>query len=163
VLLRSDAYYLRVREVAVSGRYPTENVSDQYTVSLALTAHDPVAETELNDAVERAEQLRPGTPLHGRIGWNDDRDVYCAAPSVAAQTVTVSALAELDLVLTYLDRNTAAGQRIDHHGPGKGEQIELPASSGPRASCFTVSAREHEGAKLFEPSLSYEIALAPAS
>ena len=163
VLLRGDAYYLRVREVAVSGRYPTENVSDQYTVSLSLAAHDPTRESELNDALELAEQLRPGTPRHGLIGWSDDRDVYCAEPSTAPQTVTVSAVAELDLVLTYLDRNTSAGQRIDHQGPGKGEQIELPASAGARASCFTVSARENGEAKLFAPSSSYQIALAPAS
>jgi hypothetical protein len=163
VLLRGSAYYVRVREVAVTGRYPTENVSDEYTLTLTLSNQDPAAETELNDALGLAQTLRPGTPVRGLIGWNDDHDVYCAEPSSAGQTVTVSAVADLDLVLAYLDRNTSAGQRIDHHGPGKGEQIELPASSGARSSCFTVSARENEGAQRFDAKTPYEIRLGPAS
>jgi hypothetical protein len=75
--------------------------------------------------------------------------------------VSVSAVESLDLVLAYLDRNTSAGQRVDHHGPGKGEQIELPASSSPRSSCFTVSARENDGAKRFDAAAGYEIVLGP--
>jgi hypothetical protein len=163
VLLRGTAYYLRVREVAVAGRYPTENVSDAYALTLTLGAADPAGESELNDTVDRAQTLQPGTPVRGLIGWSDDHDVYCVAPSSAPQIVNVSAVASLDLVLAYLDRNTAAGQRVDHHGPGKGEQIELPASSSARSSCFTVSAREHDGAKAFDAAVAYEIALAPAS
>jgi len=163
LLLRGDAYYLRVREVAVTGKFPTENVSDEYTLSLALAVPSAGDEEELNDSFELAQKLVPGVPLRGLIGWEKDRDVYCVAPSKDAQSVRLGGIAELDLVLSYLDRSTEAGQKIDHHGPGEGEQIELPAAGNERTSCFTVSAREREGAKLFDPQTRYEIVLTPPS
>jgi eukaryotic-like serine/threonine-protein kinase len=163
MLLRGDTYYLRVREVAVSGKYPTENVSDEYTLSLALSESAAGGETELNDSFELAEKLAPGVPVRGLLGWKKDRDVYCIAPSREAQRVKLSGIPELDLVLAYLDRSTDAGQKIDHNALGEGEQIELPASGTERTSCFTISAKQRDGAKLFDAETRYEIVLAPAS
>jgi hypothetical protein len=159
ITLTGDTYYLRVREVAVSGRLPTENISDEYTLELGLTPPLPGFEHELNEAYELATPLAPNEPLRGYIGWNKDRDVYCATPSQAAQTVTLSGAEGLDLVLSYLDRSSEAGQRIDRQGIGEGERLELPASREDRVSCFTVSAKEGEGAARSNPGKTYEIEL----
>ena len=157
--LRANTYYVRVREGVASGKYPTENVSDTYTIALALTAQAADAEREPNDGFEVAHALSTGTPLRGLIGWAKDRDVYCVATSNAALHLEVSGVPGLDLVLAYLDRGTDAGQRIDRLGPGAGERIELPPAKSPRQACFTVSAREREGALLANPEHPYEIAL----
>jgi len=158
--LRADTYYVRVRQVPGPARsYPIENVSDPYTISLALSAATAGREHELNDRFELAEPLTPGQPIEGRIGWAKDRDVYCASPGTAAQEVEVSGVPGLDLVLAYLDRRTDAGQRIDRQGVGEGERIALPEAKATRASCFTVIARERDGARVSDPERSYRIRL----
>ncbi|HEY6881225.1 MAG TPA: serine/threonine-protein kinase, partial [Polyangiales bacterium] len=157
--LTAPLYYVRVREVAMAGQPPTENVSDEYTLELALTSELPGFERELNDAFELATPLVPGEKLRGYIGWHKDKDVYCAAAGQAAQTVTLAGVEGVDLVLAHLDRISEMGQRVDHHGPGEGERLELPASKSDRASCFTVSAKEREGASKSNPTQTYEIEL----
>jgi serine/threonine protein kinase len=159
--LRGDTYYLRVRQVLPPGQLPVENVSDRYTVSLALSAQSESREHELNDTHELADVLLKSKPLTGRIGWARDKDVYCGKPSSAAQTVVVSAVPGLNLVLTFLERKSEAGQRVDHHGSGEGEQILLPAASHARESCFTVSVAEQPGEPRADPEHDYTITLDP--
>ncbi|MET0283983.1 MAG: serine/threonine-protein kinase, partial [Polyangiales bacterium] len=157
--LTAPVYYVRVREVLQPGHPPTENISDQYTLELTLTPGAPGFEREINDAFELATPLTPGDTLRGYLGWNKDKDVYCAASGRAAQTVTLGGLEGVDLVLSYLDRISETGQRVDHHGPGEGESLDLPASSADRASCFTVSAKERKDGRLFNAKQSYTIEL----
>jgi serine/threonine-protein kinase len=157
--LTQPTYYLRVREVAVPGKPPTENVSDQYSLLLTWAPEAPGFERELNDAFELATPLVPGEKLHGYIGWHKDKDVYCASSGQAEQTVVLSGLEGVDLVLSYLDRASEAGQRVDHHGIGEGERLELPASKSERTSCFTVSAKEPKNAAHANPKQTYEIEL----
>jgi eukaryotic-like serine/threonine-protein kinase len=157
--LTGPTYYVRVREVIAPGQGPTENISDQYTLELALTPELPDFEREINDSVELATALAPGAALRGYVGWNKDKDVYCAGSGQAAQTVVLGAVPKLDLVLSYLDRISEDGQRVDHHGPGEGERLELPASKSDRTSCFTVSAKERKDGPQFDPKQSYELEL----
>jgi eukaryotic-like serine/threonine-protein kinase len=157
--LTAPLYYLRVREVLAASKPPTENVSDQYMLALALTAESPGFEREPNDVFELATPLQPGQKLRGYLGWRKDKDVYCAAAGEAAQTVTLSGVDKVDLVLQYLDRISEAGQRVDHHGVGEGERLELPVSPSERASCFTISAKDHDGAALYNPVQTYALEL----
>ncbi|MDB4973686.1 MAG: serine/threonine protein kinase [Myxococcaceae bacterium] len=164
ITLSAESYFVRVRQVRAAGTLPIENVSDSYTIALSLSTQDPGREREINDAFELANKLTVGTPLRGLIGWAKDHDVYCVTPSAEPQIVLLSAVPELDLVLSYLDRATDAGQRIDHHGVGQGERIELPASNAARSACFTVSLREQGEGKAAEgkkadPEHSYQIEL----
>jgi serine/threonine protein kinase len=157
--LTAPLYYVRVREVLVPGQPPTENISDQYTLELTLEPEAKGFEREINDAFELATPLLPGEPVRGYVGWNKDKDVYCAASGQAAQAVALSGVEGVDLVLSYLDRISEAGQRVDHHGPGEGEALELPASKTARASCFTVSAKERKEGRLFNTKQSYVLEL----
>jgi eukaryotic-like serine/threonine-protein kinase len=157
--LTGPTYYVRVREVVTPGQAPTENISDQYTLELALTPEVPGFEREINDSFELATPIVPGVPLRGYVGWKKDKDVYCAASGQAAQTVALGGLPGIDLVLSHLDRVSEAGQRVDHHGPGEGERLELPTSKTDRTSCFTVSAKDRKDGKLFDVKQSYELEL----
>ncbi|HEX5658954.1 MAG TPA: serine/threonine-protein kinase [Polyangiales bacterium] len=157
--LTGSTYFVRVREVLTPSQPPPANRSEAYTLELALTPEVPGFEREINDAVELATPITPGSALRGYVGWNKDKDVYCAPPGQAAQTVALGGLPEVDLVLSYLDRISEAGQRVDHHGPGEGEQLELPASKSDRSSCFTVSAKEHKEGRKFDAKQSYELEL----
>ncbi len=157
--LHPGSYFLRVREALSGGRYPTENVSDSYTVAIHLGPAQEGMEREPNDGFELAEPLDPDRPLQGLVGWAKDRDVYCTAPSAAAQRVELSGVVGLDLALSYLDRRTNAGQRIDRAGPGAGEHVELPAAKLPRQVCFTVSAHDREDERRADPEHPYQIVL----
>ncbi len=157
--LTAPVYYLRVREVMVQGQAPASDAPRPYKLELTLAPELPGFEREINDAYELSTPLMPGTALRGYVGWHKDKDVYCAASGQGAQTVELSGVPNLDLVLQYVDRISEAGQRVDHHGPGEGERLELPSGDAERASCFTVSAKERKDGPLFEPVQTYQIEL----
>ncbi len=129
-------YYLRVRE---SGGvvFPTENVSDSYTVRWAPHVPASGEEHELNDDIAHAGTLRVGDSVHGFIGWNDDRDVFCLAED--APGVVIEASGEgLDLVLTVREPVTDREHVVNEPGHGA---LERWTSSGPvlAHTCATVT------------------------
>jgi hypothetical protein len=88
--LRGGTYYLRVRERFQGVRWPTENVSDAYGISVRLLDDDPTREREPNDGLENAATLVPGTTRHGYMGFRGDRDLYCFQADLAPVAIDVS-------------------------------------------------------------------------
>jgi eukaryotic-like serine/threonine-protein kinase len=162
VYLGADTYYLRVREVAIAGKYPTENVSDEYTLKLSLSAASYPEEREPNDDFGSAQAIVGSTTTSsasGLIGWAGDRDVFCAdAKETWLDLVEVSGVANLDLVLTHSDRTTNTAQRIDRGGIGEAERLVVPGGKPPPGRlCFTVSAQDRAGAATANPNQRYEL------
>jgi serine/threonine-protein kinase len=54
-----------------------ENVSDAYTIEVALAQEAEGTEIEPNDEVSAAMPIAPGAVRTGTIGWMNDQDVYC--------------------------------------------------------------------------------------
>jgi serine/threonine-protein kinase len=57
-----------------------ENVSDHYSLRVALAARRAGLEIEPNDAQTAAQIVAVGGAIEARIGWRGDVDVFCAAP-----------------------------------------------------------------------------------
>jgi hypothetical protein len=155
--LLADAYYVRVREPLAPGRYPTENVSDGYTIAVSLSAARSDSEHEPNDGIELAEPLAEGAKRSGLIGWAGDRDVYCLAKGSSVRVIEVSGVAGLDLTVAALDRQTDVSHRIDRKSVGEGERVELSASQSQHETCITISTKEREGAAKAAPETPYEL------
>jgi serine/threonine-protein kinase len=158
ITLSADTYFLRVRGKVKAGEYPIENVSDRYSVALALAPPAVDGEREPNDAFEVAEPLPSGETRRGLIGWAKDRDSFCLRTS-SPRELSLSGVARLDLVLALLDRRTNVGQKVDRNGVGEGERVEIPGSKAEREVCVTVSARDREGAEAANFDQHYQLAL----
>jgi hypothetical protein len=59
-------------------RYLLENVSDEYSLTLANGSADASVELEPNDAFGAATPIDPGKTIEGTIGWVGDKDFFCA-------------------------------------------------------------------------------------
>lgn len=139
--LRGGTYYLRVREVWESGRMPTENVSDPYTVSLRFEKRGSADEAEPNDTFDTAEKVERPEPRRGYLGWAGDQDVYCIAPSLLPIQVSLEAMPTLDTVLRLVNRSSDTSRVIDDHGAAEGESVDIENS--PNAEpCVQISVRE---------------------
>jgi hypothetical protein len=57
-----------------------ENVSDDYSLRVAVAAHRPGVEIEPNDVQHDAQTMHVGDAIEARVGWKADVDVFCAAP-----------------------------------------------------------------------------------
>lgn len=60
-----------------------ENVSEPYTVNVALTDPGPGEEIEPNDAVSSGQTVVVGSEVSGRLSWTADEDVYCVDRTVS--------------------------------------------------------------------------------
>jgi serine/threonine-protein kinase len=93
-------YYLCVREVWVSGRPPTENVTDTYALQVDWSPVSKSEEVEPNDSAERATPLPVGGTRRGYLGRRADVDHYRLVGSAGGKvTVEVSGIAGLVLRL----------------------------------------------------------------
>lgn len=145
-VIDGPTYYLRVRELWESGRLPTENVSDAYTVSWRFVEPEDGDESEVNDSLELADPLEVGGAARGFIGWGGDEDVYCVASEAQGLVARLDAVATLDLVLERVDRVTGRVTRYDANGVGEGEVSDVIERAEAGAVCFEVSAhRPKEG------------------
>jgi serine/threonine-protein kinase len=160
--LRGGRYYARVREVWGRGAWPTENVSDPYVISLSARALENGEEIELNDTPETANVIEVGQTKRGVIGWVGDRDVYCLSSSPRVE-VTLSGVETLDLMLTRIDRATAAERIIDRGSVSEGEVLALDDDG--EEICLVVSAQRPEGtaAAEAEPDHSYDLRVGPVT
>lgn len=134
-------YFARVHEVRVAGHFPTENVSDSYSISWSTMRRGPHDELEWNDSPSQAESviLEGGSAERvGFIGWNGDLDVYCLAPSSDPMTAELAPIPSLDLVLESIvdGRETLVNER----GRGEPEILIVPSSRDARRLCFRISA-----------------------
>jgi eukaryotic-like serine/threonine-protein kinase len=91
-------YYLCVREVWVSGRPPTENVTDNYVLQVDWSPVSKSEEVEPNDSAETATPLPVGGSRRGYLGRRADVDHY-RLTGTAGGTVTVEVSGVPGLVL----------------------------------------------------------------
>src|SRR5690606_30286071 len=68
-VLENGVYYLRVRDTWMKGDYPTENVSDPYTIAGSFVTPGPEDEREVNESIELANTIELGARARGYIGW----------------------------------------------------------------------------------------------
>jgi hypothetical protein len=155
-------YYVRVRERSVSGRHPTENVSDPYRLRWDYVQLAPGDEREVNDTLALAERLEESVPRQGFIGWAGDADVFCAASDLPQGVAILEPITALDLVLRIEERHLDRSRAIDEGGVGQGERVTL---SDVRAgsTCLVVSARVTEGAASSDATEPWSLRLVPAS
>jgi len=156
--LRGGTYYLRVREQWESGRMPTENVSDAYTISLHFETRKEGDEHEPNDTFDVAETLAKAEARRGYLGWTGDHDAYCIAPGLLPARVSVDPGSLLDIALKVVDRTTDAARVIDEHGASEGESVDVPLT--PDASpCVELSVREEPDALRGDATHAYTLRL----
>lgn len=164
--LTASRYYLRVREDVPDGAYPTENVSDTYTISWKARRADPDEEREINDRATIADLVAIGSVRRAYIGWDDDVDVFCVAadgPEVRAELEDVPP--DLDLSLRMVDRAGRAGPRVDALGLGGAEVTPFTgAAARAEATCVEVSVTPGRGGgQGSNPTASYRFAFVPAA
>jgi hypothetical protein len=75
-------HFLRVSQdrEPVNGEKPPvyENVSDTYSIRVAVAVPVPGEEAEPNDGLADGQDVMPGDlPIEAHIGWNGDRDTFC--------------------------------------------------------------------------------------
>jgi len=66
-------------------RYPVENISDTYRITLVEGTARPNDEIEPNDAIPSAQTIGPGAERTGTLGWVGDRDVFCTPAAGSGQ------------------------------------------------------------------------------
>lgn len=152
----SARYLVRVRESLIAGRYPTENLTDHYVLTLDRTTPAENEEREPNDGALHGESIELGTSRMGYLGWPGDNDAFCLAEGAPSVSVSVSAVALLDLVLVWTDRVTGAETRVDTAGIGEPESTTIDTN---HPFCVVLSADTSEGGRS-DPDRSYEILLA---
>lgn len=131
----AGAYLLVVRERWVSGRYPTENVSDRYSVRWDVVPGD---DGEIDDTIPTARALGPGRALRGRIGWPGDVDVVCVPEGVRGR-ITVTPGPGVDIVLAVAgDPGTAS---IDEAREGDPETRAVDGTAAGRCLRIFESTR----------------------
>jgi len=138
--LSGSTYYLRIREVRESGSLPTENVSDSYSIRWAFLEPDEADEREVNDSLELAESISIGAPRTGYVGWEGDKDVFCADADGPAIVARLDGVPDVDLVLRVVDRLTASSTKIDAAPLGGGETSAVIPNVRRNGTCFEVSA-----------------------
>src|SRR5690606_6386362 len=111
--IEGRVHYLRVRELWESGAFPTENVSDPYTITWRIVEPEEGEEREVNDSLELAEPLRVGEERRGYIGWGGDVDMYCLAEDASDVVARLTPVPSLDLVLERVERPTGRVHRFD--------------------------------------------------
>lgn len=158
VPIEPGRYLIRVRERAIDGRMPTENVSDPYFIRWRLLDPDLGYEREPNDSLELAESIGLGTERRGWIGWSGDVDTYCLSENAERVVAQVSALAEVDLVLRVVDQRTDRSTKYDDKSVGRGETSKPWRSAEPQTLCVEVSAdpREEDG-RPAQPDTTYGV------
>jgi serine/threonine-protein kinase len=74
--VRDPVLVVVTESTAHAGALPTENVSDHYTLTVALSDADPKAEVEPNDMDADAVPIRPGIAMTGFLDRRGDVDSY---------------------------------------------------------------------------------------
>lgn len=158
VPLEPGRYLVRVREHAVDGTLPTENVSDAYFVRWRLLDPDESFEHEPNDSLELAESIALGAESRGWIGWSGDVDTFCLSEEAERVVAQVSALGEVDLVLRVVDQRSDRSGKYDDKGVGRGETSKSWRSAEPQTLCVEVSADPRdENGRPAQPDATYGV------
>jgi serine/threonine-protein kinase len=156
--LSPGEHYIEVREVAVSGRQATENVSDWYTLTVSVHPLGADEESEPDDTPEQALFIGAGPPeqkMKGYLGRAGDLDFY--RPRGEGGRVLsgmVSGIPDVDVRVVVLPPEAVAGaekdlaQRrgarvFDKGGPGAPEHFDnVPWPKGAPAPYVVVVRKE---------------------
>ena len=161
-------HYLRVeqdRSVDATGERPPvyENVSDLYSLRVALAARTAELEIEPNDTLAAPQPIAVGQSVNAQIAWNGDVDTYClATPSGGPRArfvVMDHAMSRADgarLVVEPLvggvaqPRVTVAPMGSTAPQPGDassvGPYLGAPFDAGGPTQCISVRLLRPEGA-----------------
>jgi eukaryotic-like serine/threonine-protein kinase len=147
-------YYLCVREVWVSGRPPTENVTDWYSLQVDWTPVSKSEEVEPNDSVETATPLPVGGSRKGYLGKRADVDHFRLAGTPGGK-VSVESSGVPGLVLRLrlwqpgpaqrdVDARLVAAPKgalvAESPGPGQPVRLEVPWPDGTPAPVVSLEA-----------------------
>jgi serine/threonine-protein kinase len=157
-------HLIRVRERSTEGVLPTENVSDAYFVRWKLLSDTSGFERERNDSLELAEEIELGVERRAWIGWPGDIDTFCLSETTDSVVGQVSALAEIDLVLRVVDRQTGRSRKHDDKGVGRAETSKPWRNVEAGSLCVEVSAdpRDDRG-RTAQPRETYGVRFIPAA
>lgn len=161
-VIEGPTYYLRVRELWGTGRFPTENVSDPYAVRWQFVTPDDDEEREVNDSLELAEPISVGESRRGYIGWGGDQDSFCLAEDAKNFVVHLEPVSTLDLVLELVDRESGYVRTIDEAPLGQGETSGIIDEGAAGTLCFVVSARRPKEGLGNDPDERYTLRLVPS-
>ncbi len=154
-VIDGPTYYLRVRELWESGRLPSENVTDAYTLAWRFVEPEEGDEEEVNDSIELAGSIAMNGQVRGFVGWGGDEDVFCLEGEATDVVARVEAVATLDLVLRRIDRTTGRATEFDEHGVGGSERTDALERARPGRYCFEVSARRPKVGAGSDPDRRY--------
>lgn len=160
--IEGEVYFLRVRELWESGRFPTENVSDPYTVRWSFVTPEEGDELEVNDSLELADGIAPGETRRGYVGWGGDADSYCVEEATDGVVAHLEGVRTLDLVLEVVDRSRGRVSVVNANGVGDGEVSEAVAGEA-GSLCFVVSARRPKEGLGNDPDERYALRLEPVA
>ncbi len=165
-------YYVEVRQVWVAGEQATENVSDWYSLKVAVDRAPPNVELEPDDDPAHAVPVSPGAPIVGRLTHPGDVDCFtvpAARPSTIAAAVT--GLPGVDLRLSLLPSTAKLGARgvgvrvADASGAGEGEKLEKApwpqgaAAAGAPVVCVERKDRPARGERVAHAEHAPHVAL----
>ncbi len=101
-----------------------ENVSDTYSITVALAEEPSSHELEPNDELPSATPIEPGETRTGALGWIDDQDMYCVTASANGKAIrwtTRDVVRDAGSVLEVaMVRGREIGTRVRVHAAGEG-------------------------------------------
>lgn len=122
--------YVRVRDYWIRGQLPRSNLDEPYTITLTLRDRFPNEETEPNDRITDAFEIREGEQYVGFLGGPDDVDVFRlpALPESTMVAVNITEGGEGDMAVAVLDVSSNQLLLIDDAGAGEPEHFRFFAA-----------------------------------
>ena len=132
-----------IQEVRVAGIPP--GVFSQTPYQISYQVLDPSQfEVEPNNAVSSSTSIKQGTTMNGTLASNDV-DWYCAPAGVSINTVQVTGMPGIDILLKLRLGPSAEYIRVDNGRVGAGEGATLPKKPGPTCASIERKIRADAG------------------
>ncbi len=164
--LGDHSYMIRVHERWITGRLPTENVSDHYTVQWSYGPAEAGFEIEVNDSLELATPISSPGSIQGFLGWAGDVDTFCVRDDEAnagTADIAVSGLAGVDVVLRVVDRTLQRSRKVDEQSVGAGEAM-AGQTIQPGRTCVELSLNDpRDAVRRAQPNEPYTLTFSPAA
>ncbi len=136
--VEGEVYLLVSERMPPSFRLPTENVSDQYELTVSFAPRDPSRESEPNDGPTDADSLAVGTPMSGYLDRRGDVDFIRFVGEPGRYQLNINAAAELPIAWRIDDGELSEMRRmiVDLRGGemlhvrrGKASAVSVPRDS----------------------------------
>jgi eukaryotic-like serine/threonine-protein kinase len=153
VRLEPGDHYVGVREVWVSGRPATEDLTNWYTLTASWKPLEPNLESEPDDSPEQAVPLALDQPTRGYLGRAGDVDYfYLRGEGGGKLSGTLSGIEGVDTRVVVLPPGSQAGppgplppgaKIFDNAGVGEPEKLEgIPWPAGGPGPILVVQRKE---------------------